>query len=162
MTNREFFAQCCASERDRFVGVLEALPADKLDWRPEPKARTAGELIQHLIGHEQDLVELLDTGVIHHRMHVPIDDHAHGVELFARSRDEVVSKVNAIDDVTWESPGRFLVDGNVVYELPRFQLAWILLFDSIHHRGQLSTYLRPCGGKVPAIYGPSADTPVEH
>ncbi len=37
------------------------------------------------------------------------------------------------------------------------QLAWMMLLDSIHHRRQLSTYLRPMGSKVPAIYGPSAD-----
>jgi uncharacterized damage-inducible protein DinB len=36
---------------------------------------------------------------------------------------------------------------------------WSFLFDAIHHRGQLSTYLRPMGSKVPAIYGPSADDP---
>jgi hypothetical protein len=35
--------------------------------------------------------------------------------------------------------------------------AWGFLFDLIHHRGQLSTYLRPMGSTVPAIYGPSAD-----
>jgi len=38
-----------------------------------------------------------------------------------------------------------------------FELAWGVLFDLIHHRGQLSTYLRPMGSTVPAIYGPSAD-----
>jgi len=39
------------------------------------------------------------------------------------------------------------------------QFLWGFLFDCIHHRGQLSTYLRPMGGKVPSIYGPSADDP---
>ncbi len=38
-------------------------------------------------------------------------------------------------------------------------LLWIALFDVIHHRGQLSTYIRPMGGRVPSIYGPSADDP---
>ena len=38
-------------------------------------------------------------------------------------------------------------------------LLWLALFDAVHHRGQLSTYIRPMGGKVPSIYGPSADTP---
>jgi uncharacterized damage-inducible protein DinB len=41
---------------------------------------------------------------------------------------------------------------------PRRDLAWMLLLDAVHHRGQLSTYLRPMGGTVPSIYGPSADT----
>jgi uncharacterized damage-inducible protein DinB len=36
-------------------------------------------------------------------------------------------------------------------------LLWIALFDFVHHRGQLSSYIRPMGGKVPSIYGPSAD-----
>ena len=38
-------------------------------------------------------------------------------------------------------------------------LMWIALFDAVHHRGQLSTYIRPMGGKVPSIYGPSGDFP---
>jgi uncharacterized damage-inducible protein DinB len=43
-------------------------------------------------------------------------------------------------------------------EARRRDLGWMLLLDAIHHRGQLSTYLRPMGGTVPSIYGPSADT----
>ena len=39
------------------------------------------------------------------------------------------------------------------------QFVWGFLFDAVHHRGQLTTYLRPMGGKVPSIYGPSADDP---
>ena len=54
-----------------------------------------------------------------------------------------------MSDAAWESPGRFLFDGKVIYEYPRRDLAWMLLFDGLHHRGQLSTYLRPMGGTVP-------------
>ncbi len=39
-------------------------------------------------------------------------------------------------------------------------LLWLFLFDAVHHRGQLSVYIRPMGGKVPLIYGPSADAPL--
>ena len=46
-------------------------------------------------------------------------------------------------------------------EGPCQQLAWMMFLDAVHHRGQLSTYLRPMGSKVPAIYGPSADDPGE-
>jgi uncharacterized damage-inducible protein DinB len=41
---------------------------------------------------------------------------------------------------------------------PAQALAWMLFMDSVHHRGQLSTHIRPMGGKVPSIYGPSADS----
>lgn len=64
-----------------------------------------------------------------------------------------------LDDTTWETKARFLVDGNVAWEASLGDMLFGFLFDAIHHRGQLSTYLRPMGAKVPSIYGPSADDP---
>jgi uncharacterized damage-inducible protein DinB len=157
MTNLEFFHQRRAYERGLFERVFQAVPGDKLDWRPEPKARSAGELIGHLIGHEQDLVELLESGDIHHRMHVPFDDVPHALELFRRAHQAAETGLRSMDEQTWEKVGKFLVQGNVIMEAPRRDLGWLLLFDAIHHRGQLSTYLRPMGSRVPAMYGPSAD-----
>ena len=43
--------------------------------------------------------------------------------------------------------------------MPVIELMWFMVMDSIHHRGQLSVYLRMMGAKVPSIYGPSADEP---
>jgi uncharacterized damage-inducible protein DinB len=158
VNDRQFFAESHSSELPLYVGVLEAVPDDQLDWRPHSKSRSARELIGHLIGHEQDLLELLDTGDINHRNQVSFGDKDQGLAMFRKNREAAAAAVKATDDETWESPGRFLVDGRVIHEQPRFRLAWLLAFDSIHHRGQLSTYLRPMGGKVPAIYGPSADS----
>ena len=56
------------------------------------------------------------------------------------------------------APG-FSYGDRVYFEAPLGHMFWIGLFDAIHHRGQLSVYLRPMGGKVPSIYGPSADDP---
>jgi uncharacterized damage-inducible protein DinB len=42
---------------------------------------------------------------------------------------------------------------------PAAPMAWSFLFDIVHHRGQITTYLRPMGAKVPQIYGPSGDEP---
>ena len=50
-------------------------------------------------------------------------------------------------------------EGKVWQQAPLGGMIWSTLFDLIHHRGQLSTYIRPMGGKVPSIYGPSADDP---
>ena len=159
MTNREFFLQHAAAEFPRFLGVFEATPADQLAFRPHPKCRSAYELIGHLLGHEQDLVELAGTGSINHRMQVPFTTLQEGLAKYQQAHDALLQHLHAMDDATWESQGRFLLDGNVIYELPRRDLAWMLLFDGLHHRGQLSTYLRPMGGKVPSIYGPSGDSP---
>ena len=126
MTNREFFLQCRSIDIPLFVRVFNAVPTDELDWRPDPKARTARELIGHLIGHEQDVVELLGSG--------------------------------EMADAAWDDvPAKFLHESTVIMEMPRRDMGWLMWFDCIHHRGQLSTYLRPMGSKVPGIYGPSAD-----
>lgn len=157
MTNREFFLQHCAAEFPRFVGVFEATPAGRLDFRPHPRSRSAYELIGHLLGHEQDLVELATTGRINHRMQVPFATLQDGVDAYRGAHEVLEQQVRDLSDAAWESPGQFLFDGRVVYEFPRRNLAWMLLFDGLHHRGQLSTYLRPMGGTVPNIYGPSGD-----
>ena len=70
---------------------------------------------------------------------------------------KLIDRLESIDEADWTSPAKFLFEEHVVMEAPRVQMAWMMLLDSIHHRGQLSTYLRPMGSKVPAIYGPSAD-----
>lgn len=158
MTNREFFQQQCAAEYPRFVGVLKAAPADRMDYRPHPRSRSAHELIEHLIGHELDLGELLETGAINHRVQVPFKDLDEALAIYREARETVDSRLGGVDDAAWEAGGRFIVNGNLVFEAPRRDLAWMLLMDAIHHRGQLSTYLRPMGGTVPSIYGPSADT----
>jgi uncharacterized damage-inducible protein DinB len=158
MTNREFFLHVCSDEYPRFRGVLRATPADQLEYRPHPRSRSAYELIGHLIGHEQDLLELAETGTINHRMQVQFRDRDEAVNIYSSAHEAVKPTLAALDESQWESVGRFNVQGNLIMEASRRDLAWMVLLDAIHHRGQLSTYLRPMGGTVPSIYGPSADT----
>jgi uncharacterized damage-inducible protein DinB len=146
-------------ESAAFERVFAAVPGNKLDWKPEPRARTARELIGHLIGHEQDLVELAERGEIHHRMQVPFSDIPDAVALFRQACQDADARLRALPDVRWDrDTAKFIVGSDVVNEAPHADLGWLLFCDSIHHRGQLSTYLRPMGSKVPSIYGPSADS----
>ena len=78
---------------------------------------------------------------------------------FEKQGQELAKKPQSIDDARWNSTGRFLSGGKEVFSASRGEMAWWILFDLIHHRGQLTAYLRPMGGKVPAVYGPSADDP---
>ena len=157
MSTPAFFQSFLAHERDLFLNVVRAVPENGLDYRADPRARSARELIEHLIGHNQDLVELLDDGVIHHRNQVPFTS----VEGAARELDgsfgALIDRLGSVDEEKWLEDGRFYAGDHLVMEAPCQQLAWIMLLDAVHHRGQLSTYLRPMGSKVPAIYGPSAD-----
>jgi uncharacterized damage-inducible protein DinB len=158
MNNQTFLHQTLSQEFERFHNVMAALPPARLDFRHEPKSRSAGELVGHLIGHIQDMIELLDDGVIHHRMQVPFSSLDAAVTDFDRSYRTLVSKLQPVSDDAWARPADFFVGDRSITKAPTQALMWMLFLDAVHHRGQLSTCIRPMGGKVPAIYGPSADT----
>lgn len=62
-------------------------------------------------------------------------------------------------DARFNETVKFFTGPGQMSDIPVIQLAWFMLCDQIHHRGQYSVYVRMAGGKVPAIYGPSADEP---
>ena len=62
-----------------------------------------------------------------------------------------------LDDTAWHRDGRFRSGEKEYPGQPVGQFLWYILFDAIHHRGQLTTYIRPMGGRVPSVYGPSGD-----
>jgi uncharacterized damage-inducible protein DinB len=80
------------------------------------------------------------------------------LDLFLRWSNELTDFVSEMDETSWNRVAQFYYNGKVVSEQPVGQFLWFILFDAIHHRGQLSAYLRPMGGTVPSIYGPSADS----
>lgn len=159
MTNLEFCIARRKAEMPTFVRVLKAIPGGKLDYRHDPKSRTAGELAWLLAMEEAALVSLLDTGSVQWKESKPPANIDEIVAAFERSVAAVDERLSHFDEAGWEKKGRFLMDGAPAWEDTISQFVWGFLFDAVHHRGQLTTYLRPMGGKVPSIYGPSADDP---
>ena len=159
MTNLEFCIARRQAERPVFIRVLRAIPDGRADYRPDPKARTAVELAWLLAVEEAALLSLIDTGEVEWKESAPparLDSILAG---FERDSAEVNARLERLDEAAWERKVRFLMGGGGVWEDTLSQMVWGFLFDAIHHRGQLSMYLRPMGGKVPSIYGPSADDP---
>jgi uncharacterized damage-inducible protein DinB len=159
MSNLEFCRSRRKSELPAFVRVLKALPQGRLDFRPDPKARTAAELAGVLVAEEAALLSLLDTGTVVWKEAPPPTSVAEIVAAFERNATAVNERLEKLDDAGWEKKGRFVVEGSPAWEATIGTFLWEMLFDAVHHRAQLSTYLRPMGGKVPQIYGPSADDP---
>lgn len=157
MTNLEFCIARRKAELPAFVKVLKAVPQGRHDYRPDPKSRTAAELAWLLAAEEAALVTLLDTGAIDWKETPPPASVAASVAAYERSAASVNERLAKIDEATWQKKASFVMDGKAVWEDTTQNMVWGFLFDAIHHRGQLSTYLRPMGGKVPSIYGPSAD-----
>ena len=75
-------------------------------------------------------------------------------ETYARQSADIITRWKALPDARWNGELEFF--GR---KRPASPMAWSFLFDIVHHRGQITTYLRPMGAKVPKIYGPSADEP---
>lgn len=159
MTNLEFCIARRKAELPAFVRVLKAVPQGRLDYRPDPKARTAAELAWLLATAEAALATVLDTGAVELKEQAPPARIDEIVAAFERNAAAVDAQLARLDEAGWQKKARLLAGGNPVWEDTVGEFAWGFLFDGIHHRGQLSTYLRPMGGKVPSIYGPSADDP---
>jgi uncharacterized damage-inducible protein DinB len=135
--------------------ILEAVPADKAAYRPDPFARTAMELVRHIAAAEMRFLEttinaefpaaagLPDT------VKTPAEVAAWYSQNFARNFEKLA-----------QLKGDHLVkvaDFRGLFKLPAVAFLQVGMNHSIHHRGQLSSYLRCMGAKVPSIYGESFD-----
>jgi uncharacterized damage-inducible protein DinB len=105
------------------------------------------------------LPPLRRTGELDMAGFVPSTDAKVGdaVAALNRSFDEARQIAGTLSDEAWGKPARLMAGTKVEWETTLGQMVWGFLLDLIHHRGQLSVYIRPMGGKVPPIYGPSAD-----
>jgi uncharacterized damage-inducible protein DinB len=157
MSTQEFFAARLARELPAFNRVVRAMPNDRLDYRPHEKNTPAGQLAWQVSSEFAQLVELFEKGEVHHEPSdtpATIDEIASTLE---RNGEAALAAVKSLSEERWNGPGRFFVREKVVWEDKISEMAWGYLLDLIHHRGQLTAYLRPMGGKVPAVYGPTAD-----
>jgi uncharacterized damage-inducible protein DinB len=139
--------------------VLSRIPEGS-DYRPDPKSRTAREIAWLIAREEIALGDGLAKGVFEWA-EVPAPPTMREVlETYDRHHDDITRRLRAVDTARWEQNVPFVYKGQEVMSAPGYENAWGFLLDIIHHRGQLSTYLRPMGSTVPQIYGPSADEPM--
>jgi uncharacterized damage-inducible protein DinB len=154
---REFFADSFKAEKPKFVKVLQAVPNDKKGYRPHEKCSTAGDIVWLVASEWGDACEIVDHGKVNFAVKPAPAKIEDAVAAFEKNAGELEKRLAKLDDAAWEKNAQFLMDGKVVWEAPIGDMLYGFLFDAIHHRGQLTSYLRPMGAKVPSIYGPSAD-----
>ena len=146
------------SEMKTTLNVIEAVPNDHLDYAPDPKSKTALGLVRHLALEDAWLLNSIADGQF---MPPPDDSDACGImnpaDAAARYRADVPAAVERVRTLTGEKLAG-VIDLLGMMQAPGIQFLAMTTKHSVHHRGQLSTYLRAMGGKVPSVYGPSADT----
>jgi uncharacterized damage-inducible protein DinB len=159
MNEREFFLERRGVESGVFDRVIGALPQDKFDYRPHDRSPSARDLVWTLAHEARACCDIIDTGRLDWRHEEPPADGAQIVSDCHQTYAALSKRAAALDQTGWQRKVQFFVEGKLMQEPPLGQFLWYLFFDAIHHRGQLSTYIRPMGGKVPSIYGPSGDDP---
>lgn len=157
MDDRARFLKVWEKEAATTRKVISRIP-DGSDYRPDPKSRIAREIAWLIVREEVVLVEGLEKGVLEWA-EVPAPATIKEV-LDAYDRANLVKRVQAVDAARWEGRVPFMMQGKEVMNETGAENAWGFLLDIIHHRGQLTTYLRAMGSTVPQIYGPSADEPM--
>ncbi len=155
MTNKEFFLGILKDEAPRFRKAIDALPEDQHGHKVHAKAREAGNLAAQLALQWKAISGVLKAGTPDFDPHeMDKQSKADMLAKFDKGMAEVQKDVKNISDEDWENGEANMGDK---WKDKKFKMAWGFLFDAIHHRGQLATYLRAMGAIVPAIYGPSAD-----
>ena len=140
--------------------VLRAYPAEHADLRPHPSSNTAQQ-IAWTFAIENALME----AALRNEFRMPpsfppmperwddcVRDYEEGVE-------RVTALLESVPDEAMAETVPFMTGPRQLEDVSKFSLCTLMLSDSIHHRGQLSVYLRMSGAKVPSIYGPSRDEP---
>ena len=138
--------------------VIEAVPANQLSYKPDAKAKTGLGLVRHITLEDEWLLNCIANGVF---TTPPDDSDACGImnpaDAAARYKEKVPAALNRVRAMSGEKLGQ-VMDLLGIVQAPGVNFLAMAVKHSVHHRAQLSTYLRPMGGKVPGIYGPSADT----
>jgi uncharacterized damage-inducible protein DinB len=155
---REYYQQCFKAEKPTFMKVMRAVPADQAGYKPHPRSTSSGDLLWLLATELHDACTLIDSGEVNYVFKTS-PSVSESVAAYEKHADELEARLAKMDDGKWDSKARLMMDGKVAWEASLGDMLFGFLFDAIHHRGQLSSYLRPMGAKVPSIYGPSADDP---
>lgn len=135
--------------------VIAAAPNAHLDYRPSDRCMTAAELMWHIASADVMFLDGILSGTFGPGPEKP-ESVATPEQIAAWYTEKMSAGIEKLSAYTPEEAARILN----FYDFLQVPAAGIVTFavnHSIHHRGQLSSYLRPMGGKVPAIYGPSAD-----
>jgi uncharacterized damage-inducible protein DinB len=157
MTTREFFIKQFAAERPKFVKVIRALPEGHLDYKPHERSSAAGAIAWFLVLELRALVDMVKNHENHWQQSPGPKTAAEIASEYEKAAGEMDALLKSTDEAAWARDTKMYVGDKLMKSAPLGETVWDFFLDAIHHRGQLTSYLRPMGGKVPSVYGPSGD-----
>ncbi|HJQ66755.1 MAG TPA: DinB family protein [Gemmatimonadales bacterium] len=153
MDERSLFTEFWRNESKTTRKVLGRIPEGSA-YRPDPKSRTAKEIAWQIVCEERMIIEALENGKAEWAPPPMPATMKEVVDAYEKQEAGIVQRWKALPAARWDGTLEFF--GKQRQASP---MAWSFLFDIVHHRGQITTYLRPMGSTVPQIYGPSGDEP---
>ncbi len=154
---RQMWLELFEKEFPRTLRVMRAYPAANHEFKPHERSQTALRLV-HTFSLENAIVLRTMGGARAEGGQMPAvpETYDAAVNAYEAGAREAL---DAVRTATGERLSAMVPFGPpaLKLEFPAIELLWLMLLDSIHHRGQLSVYVRMAGGKVPSIYGPSGD-----
>jgi uncharacterized damage-inducible protein DinB len=141
--------------------LLERVPADKGQWKPHPKSFPLGHLAQLVARMPSWLLPILNDTKLDLSTGVPYSFEPTDVLLatFDQGVHDAREAIAASDAVDLTAPWSLTHGERVIFTVPRGAIVRSTINHLIHHRGQLSVYLRLVDVPLPSIYGPTADEP---
>jgi uncharacterized damage-inducible protein DinB len=136
--------------------IIEAIPLDKGDYRPDDISMSALGMAWHIVAAEYAFIDSVLNGAFNPTPTPMPDTIKNSKDLADMYADGFGSRVEKLGTLSEEQLLK-IVDFRGVFQLPAVMYLGFILHHSVHHRGQLSMYLRPMGAKVPSIYGESYD-----
>lgn len=158
MSAQKNFIEVFDREHEVTLKVLRAFPADQSEFKPHERSQTARTLAWTFALEQMLIVKALNNQIEFGKGFPPApDDFSAIVEQFERDYHSTRELILQQTEETWHSMTPWFLGPGKMGEITKIQFAWFMVHDQIHHRGQMTVYLRMVGGKVPSIYGPSAD-----
>ncbi len=136
--------------------ILEAVPVDRADYKPDAASRSAIELVRHIAAADNRFLETTINGVFDTNPAMIPEDVKTPGEIAAWYEARFAKNFDALTKLSGEHLTK-MVDFRGMFQRPAVFFVLVGMHHTIHHRGQLSSYLRCMGAKVPSIYGESYD-----
>ncbi|MGH7645051.1 MAG: DinB family protein [Gemmatimonadales bacterium] len=159
MSEKEQFLHTWEKEFPTTLKVLKAYPSAKLDLKPHAKSKSARELAWNFVLEEKVIDGALKGNIDFAQMPAPPATCDEIIRAYETSHREMVEKVKQTPDAELNKTVKWMTGPKQPADVRRMDVLWTALMDMVHHRGQMSVYLRMADGKVPSIYGPTADEP---
>ena len=157
---KELFPAAYEREHATTLRVLRAFPAEQSAFRPHERSNAALQLAWTFVLEERMMLLAINReSVVGSGFPAPPDSWEKVLDAFEEQHGRLLGRLRSASEAAYAGSVTFFTGPNQMGDIPTYAFLWSMLSDQIHHRGQLSVYLRMAGGKVPSIYGPSADEP---